>query len=299
MYPEFPAFKPLNIEDREFISSLLKDYKPVTSELSFTNFYIWRENYKFQWSVYSGNLLISARSESGELYGFPPVGFGPKTEAVLMFFRWMQELGIENPRIERADLRLVDELRDSPLFEISPQRHHFDYVYLREALATLPGNKYHSKKNHINAFKKNYEFRFEQLGLRHIKSCLDMAETWCTLRRCEDDLSLMEEWNAVREALMNYENLNLVGGVITIDGKVEAFSLGEFLNESTVVVHIEKANAEIRGLYALINQQCAEHVWGNALFINREQDLGDDGLRQAKLSYHPEKLIEKYSIKMA
>ena len=116
------------------------------------------------------------------------------------------------------------------------------------------------------------------------------------MRRCEEDLNLLGEWDAIREGLTNFTALGMTGGVILVDGKVEAFALGEQLNEQTAVVHIEKANTEIRGLYAAINQQFCEHQWQGVPFVNREQDLGEAGLREAKLSYNPDHLVEKYRI---
>lgn len=108
----------------------------------------------------------------------------------------------------------------------------------------------------------------------------------------------MGEWGAIEEALKNFIALEMQGGVILIEGEVEAFTLGELLNKDTAVVHIEKANPEIRGLYALINQQFCEQAWGKVPFINREQDLGEPGLRTAKLSYNPIRLVEKYRIRL-
>ncbi len=104
----------------------------------------------------------------------------------------------------------------------------------------------------------------------------------------------MGEWEAVDAALGNLELLQVRGGVILVDGRVEAFSLGELLNRETAVIHVEKANPEIRGLFSLINQQTAQNLWSGVPFINREQDLGDPGLRTAKLSYHPRHLVEKF-----
>lgn len=110
---------------------------------------------------------------------------------------------------------------------------------------------------------------------------------------------MLGEWDAIREALTNFRSLELKGGVILVDNRVQAFTLGERLNNNTAVVHIEKANTEIRGLYAIINQQFCEKQWKDVLHINREQDLGELGLREAKLSYNPCRLVEKYRITLA
>lgn len=125
-----------------------------------------------------------------------------------------------------------------------------------------------------------------------------MATAWCQMRHCDEDLNLTGEWSAVNEVLQNLTSLKIKGGVIRVDGKVEAFALGELLNSQTAVVHIEKANPDIRGLYAVINQQFAEHNWQGVPFINREQDMGEPQLRQAKISYNPDHLVEKFRIQL-
>ena len=125
-----------------------------------------------------------------------------------------------------------------------------------------------------------------------------METEWCNLRHCELFPSLAGEEKAIFEALQNTETLGFKGGVILINDKVEAFALGETLNPQTAVIHVEKANPAFEGLYQLINQEFCAHEWKNVLYINREQDLGEEGLKKAKLSYHPHHLINKYTVKL-
>jgi hypothetical protein len=216
---------------------------------------------------------------------------------VQKLFSWMREaLPGERPCIARADQRLANELADDPQFSIEPQREHFDYVYAASDLIALSGRKYHAKKNHINKFRSSFDFAYAAMSAAHIPGCLAFQDTWCDCNRCRDDMNLMHEWEAVRDALGAFEELQVQGGVILVNGRIEAFAIGELLNPHTAVVHIEKANAQLPGLYSLINQQFCEHAWSGVALINREQDLGDEGLRQAKLSYHPQKLEPKYRI---
>ena len=119
------------------------------------------------------------------------------------------------------------------------------------------------------------------------------------MKRCECDLSLLGEWEAITAALANYQALELQGGVILINDRVEAFTCGERLNAATAVIHLEKANPEVRGLYAAINQEFCRQAWAEVEFVNREQDLGEAGLRTAKMSYHPHHLVEKFRIRLA
>ncbi len=300
MQPEFPEFKPIELGDRVVIQSILDTYRPETSEWTFTNLFIWRSHYGFQWSTYGDSLVVRSKAADQDSFFLQPIGPSPRLEAVRRLLHWLREEEVPgDARIERADQRLISELQGAPDLLIQPTRDHFDYVYRTEDLIRLSGNKYHSKKNHINKFLRRYSFAYEALEEKHLEACSDLAETWCQWRRCEEDMNLLDEWEAVEQALKNFRALKLEGGVISIDGKVEAFALGEQLNLQTAVVHAEKANPEIPELYAAINQQCCEKTWPQATWVNREQDLGEPGLRKAKLSYNPHRLMEKFSIRRA
>jgi uncharacterized protein len=295
----FPQFKALELSDKDFIGEKLRAYQPETSELTFTNLFIWRGHYGFQWSVYDRWLLvIGANSENG-VQALPPIGPPSRGDITRMLLEWMRdEKKIADPRIDRADNRLISELEGMPELISEPVRDHYDYVYRTEDLIQLTGKSYRAKRNHLNYLNRTYRIVYEPMRESHLEACLGLAGTWCDVRRCKEDLNLVGEWDAIREALGNFGSLELDGAVILIDGRVEAFTLGELLNPDTAVVHIEKANTEIRGLYTVVNQQFCEKRWKDVPFINREQDLGEPGLRTAKLSYNPERLVEKYRIRL-
>ncbi|MBP1733649.1 MAG: hypothetical protein H6Q55_4078, partial [Deltaproteobacteria bacterium] len=213
--PVFPDFRPIEIGDREVFRTKLWQYQPQNSELTFTNLFAWRNHYGFVWSM----------------------GY-----VVTKLLKWLQdEKGVREPSIERADQKLVSELKGSPEFSIEPQRDHFDYVYKTDDLIQLGGGNYRAKRNHINYFLRSYSYVYEPLDSVHKQECLDLMDCWCQVRRCEEDLNLFGEWGAIREALANFEELQIAGGVILVHGKVEAFTMGELLNRETAVVHIEKA----------------------------------------------------------
>ncbi len=297
--PQFPDFKLLALEDRQRVHDLLWRYQPDTSELTFTNLFIWRAHYKVQWSLYEDWLLFLC-DDDGEAYALPPVGPASRLEVTRLLLRWIREAkGVAMPRIERADMRLITEIAEAPEFSVEMTRDHFDYVYEREALATLAGRKYSAKRNHINNFLRAYgDYIYEPITEEIAKECLEIAHTWCMRRRCEDDLDLSEERESVFEALQNFSALQVEGGVIRLDGHVQAFTIGELLNDTTLVVHIEKADPDIQGLYPFINQQFIQHYPREVQLVNREQDLGEPGLRRAKESYYPHHLVEKARIRL-
>jgi hypothetical protein len=300
MHPEFPTFKPIQLEDRDMIREILWRYQPQTSEWTFTNLFIWRSYYGFQWSIYKDWLIVLRTSSPNETYAFQPIGPPSRLEVTRILLEWLrEERGEKKPRIERADQRLIGEIEGSRDLQVEPAREQFDYVYRSDDLIRLAGRKYHSKRNHIHKFLQAYSFAYAALKEDHLEACLELSGLWCEVRRCEEDLNLLGEWEAVREALTHFHALSIQGGVILIQNKVEAFALGELLNDQTAVVHVEKANPEIPGLYTMINHQFCEKSWQDVPAINREQDLGEPGLRQAKLSYYPDHLVEKFRVRLA
>ena len=295
--PRFPQFLPILLEDRDKIHQILWDYQPSTSELTFTNLFLWRAHYGLSWSLYDDWLIILAEPPHGNAWFLPPVG--PPGSGVICrpLLTWLRDSkGAGAPRIDRADSRLAAEVASLPGLHCEPQRDHFDYIYRTSDLINLTGNKYHGKRNHINSLKRSTSFVYTPLEEVHLDACLNLADRWCEFKRCDEDLNLIGEWEAIRLALLHYRELSLQGGAILVGEKVEAFALGQLLNHQTAVIHFEKANPEIGGFYSLINQQFCEQAWKDIQFINREQDLGEEGLRRAKMSYYPEHLEEKFRI---
>ncbi len=298
----FPDFRPLGLEDRELIREFLWRYQPDTSELTFTNLYIWRSLYRWKWSTVGEWLLFLQEKEGQEPSLLAPVGPSPRLEVSRMGLGFLRnERGVRRPRIERADARFISEISSAPELVVTPEREHFDYLYQTADLVSLKGSKYHAKRNHISRFLEDHgaSFRFVPLGPENLELCAAFQEGWCEWRRCDEDMNLRDEWTAIREGLADYPALKVEGAAILIGDRVEAFTFGELLNEQTAVVHVEKANPEMPGLYTMINQQFCQKYWSGVAFINREQDLGEEGLRKAKLSYHPVRLVEKYRVELA
>jgi uncharacterized protein len=288
-------FKPLEIEDKAVFDAVFRQDPPRISEMTFTNLFMWRHHYQPLWLEAEGCLLVLFQPQKGPVYGLPPMGGGNKAKALAMLCMEIGRIS-EEIRICRVPEDFVQAHVDSALYACLPDRNNSDYVYLTRDLIHLSGNKYHRKKNHLNQFMKNHEFEYRALDITLVQRVLDMQETWCQMRECTADPELLAEDYAVRQALTRFEALGYDGGAILMDSRVEAFSIGEALNPETAVIHIEKANPRIPGLYAAMNQLFCKEAWSSFRYINREQDMGVEGLRKAKESYYPHHMVNKYTV---
>lgn len=183
---------------------------------------------------------------------------------------------------------------------VEEDRRYFDYVYDAEGLRNLSGKKYHKKKNHLNAFKREYEGRYEFkiFDCSNRKEVLDFLEVWKMDRNIEDEFDRVDfESIGIKYVLENCGMLKFSMCGVYIDGKLEAFSIGSYsVEDKTAYIHVEKANPNMRGLYNFINQQFITYGFPKAELVNREDDMGLEGLRKAKLSYRPIQLVKKYNI---
>lgn len=288
-------FKPIEIQDKPLFDEFLRKDHPQVSELTFTNLFIWRHHYQPTWVEWNGCILILFHPHKGPAYGLSPFGPGDKKSALGVLCKEIAK-ETDQVRICRVGEEFVTNHVDPAKYEVAPDRDNSDYIYLAKDLINLSGNKYHRKKNHLNQFIKNHAFEYRPLDVELAKRVLGMQESWCQIRECVLKPDLLAEDYAVHEALTYFEKLGYQGGAILIDSVVEAFSLGEPLNQDTAVIHIEKANPDILGLYAAINQLFCLNTWSNMSYINREQDMGVEGLRKAKESYYPHHMVNKYIV---
>lgn len=288
-------FKPVELRDKETFKRFLREDPPEISELTFTNLFIWEHLYHPQWMEWNNCLFIILNPQKGPPFGLPPVGMGDKSKALDVLCNELKKISPE-VKICRVCEEFLNEYVDNNRYSHIFDRDNSDYVYTTLDLIQLSGRKYHRKKNLLNRFIKNYSFEYRSLDMELVECFLDMQEQWCRIKECADKPELLVEDYAIYKALTHFEELGYKGGAIQIDSKLEAFSLGEVLNPVTSVIHIEKANPEIAGLYNAINQLFCSNSWSDMEYINREQDLGIEGLRKAKESYYPHHMVKKYTI---
>lgn len=290
-------WKKPELNDGEWIRPIVDEAGAMGSDLSFANIYLLRDKYDIEITGYK-DFLIRKYHGKGTRNGYTfPIGNGNLEKA-------LKEIEADAAaRGEALRFSFVTEKQREMLEQIYPGRFEYiddlgdcDYVYSRQDLAQLPGKSYHKKKNHVSKFTRQYpEFRYEELGKCNVEDAAVVEDGWYYDHLQSEDDSQKLEYNSIKEALNYYEELNLSGGIIYVDGVAVAMTIGSRISADTVDVHFEKAIGEyaVNGGYAAINNMYAKSQSG-VEWLNREEDINIEGLRKAKQSYHPKILLKKY-----
>lgn len=295
--------KLFEIEPKDY--EMLKQYFNLrhskTCESVVLSSYLWKQYYNTKYFLTDKGLMWVYKP-GDDIFTMLPLC---KTENLKECFEEIKKYFNEELN-QKLVMYLADEeavsILDLPEEEyiVEEDRRYFDYVYDAEGLRNLSGKKYHKKKNHLNAFKRQFEGRYEFniIGCHNRQEVLDFLEEWKEARNIEDEYNRVDyESIGIKYVLENCGMLKFVIGGVYIDGKLEAFSIGSYSEEDkTAYIHVEKANPEMRGLYNFINQQFIIYGFPKAELVNREDDMGVEGLRKAKLSYQPVQLVKKYNI---
>lgn len=283
----------LDIDSKPIIDKYIKN-KYENSESSFANLFIWSHYYNTLWGIEDEFLVILNTSPDGRVHCYMPYGKGDIKSVIDKLMDHIQSLGqelrITNATKEQADM--ISELYPESVIE--ENRNFEDYVYLTKKLKDLSGRELHSKRNHLNKFKSLYSYSYRTMEKSDFSECLSLAGELISKDRPRGSFGYEAEMKSIQTAFENFDTLGLSGGVIEIDGRICAFSVGEELTDKCAVIHIEKADTAYNGIYSAINNEFAKNRWSDYEFINREEDMGIEGLRKAKLSYKPHHLVEKY-----
>lgn len=296
-------FKKIEKADKVIFDKFYKADYYENAYACFTGLYMWRELANTQWAI-EDDIIYLCSEWAGKFSAFQPLCAREKIPAAITkIIEMFKECGQNEVRFAGLEKFFIEELMKYPdaNFEISSDRNNSDYVYLAQDLINLSGRKFHGKKNHLNQFYKDYPTaEYLPITAEIIPQCREVLNNWYDKHRAAnpDDEFMCYEQAAIHEIFDNFDDFKLKGGAILLGGKIVAFTFGEQLNSDTAVIHVEKADPEIRGAYTAINQNFIANEWANMTYINREEDMGLDGLRQAKESYRPVKLIEKFSAKI-
>lgn len=281
--PTFPDSRELTLEDKPVFDEIFRQWQPDISAYTFTNIFVWREPYSTRLSLWDGLYIVSNVTD-GKMSILEPLGDGDKVGAVLGCLQSATDMPTNFRAISQP---LAIQLEKHNNLQVLYDRNNADYIYLAQDLIELGGRKYDGKRNFINRFKQKYDYEYIKLSSALAEECHNFVKEWCEDKNCDESEGLSKERCAVYQMLAHMDELGLVGGAISVEGKMIAFGLAEALNDRTLVIHAEKGNTAYDGIYQLVNNQLCIHEAQGFEFVNREQDLGVPGLRKAKESYHP------------
>ncbi len=283
-------FKPITIKDIEVLRPFVSSPARFSCESSLVNLIVWAQMYDNMYAVKDGMMFIKSGGVEEVTYRLP---FGGNLQKGLEILKGYTTTEFPPLWVQQGERFLDFKVNFGDYYEFIPQRDAFDYVYLQEDLANLSGKKYHSKRNHISAFSKKYNWEYKPITSNNTSDVLECMEKWYGEKSDKFDDTMSTEKQGIELIINNMDILNVKGGAIYIDGKVVAFTLGSAINKDVFDVHIEKALAEYATAYTVINNEFAKTL-SEYKYINREDDLGLEGLRKAKLSYKPHLLLKKY-----
>lgn len=297
----------ITVESKEFLKGYLNSLEYRTSDFSFTSLYMWRNINRFSYQVIGDYLCIAGIShlelDEEKFFLFPPLTKTGHYESKKLKETILEAKEIFQSKGQTFNLRLVPshmlkiiEGAFPTSLTLQEDRPNYDYVYLKEDLINLRGRKYSAKRNHLNHFKGHYKYEYIKIGSDRALEAIDFIKQFNErkdLSEHEMKLLKMEE-DAISDVLNNIETVGYLAGAIYIGGEMRALAIGGPLGKKTVVVHVEKANTKFRGAYQAINNEFAKHMEAHIKYINREEDMDIAGLREAKMSYRPIELAEKY-----
>lgn len=284
--PVYPDFAPLGLDMRQDLYPTLNMNADGISEFTFSNLYLFRGTYDYRMSRVPGMTFILSGVRDGKRFVSFPCDFPPREvfEELMRTHDYAKNLSERLTNLHRIEI-------EGWGYEVHEDRNNFDYLYLRKDLAELSGRHYHKKRNLVNAFINSYHFEERELDEARVPECVGILEKWC------EEKGIKGDYVAAREGLERFRELGMRGCVYYVDDKPAGYALGEPLAKGRMfAIHFEKGSDAYKGIYQFINQAFAQTLPRYFTHINREQDLGDEGLKQAKMTYRPSGFVKKYRV---
>ena len=285
-------FEPIRIEHKTLFADAYAAEPSMSSGDSFGCVYLWDLLCRRNIAWLDGRIGVEYRCPRGVFYAYPS-GSGDLRKAVEALER--RSAGLGAPLTFRGltptqKERLMSEFPG--MFDYEPDRDNYDYIHDIDSVAELSGKKLHGKRNFCNRFEKTYDRAFLPVGPERFDDCLALLDEWGR----ENEGGNREETLAIRRALLEWDDLGMLGGVLYADGKPVGFTIGELIGPDTMDVHFEKARADISGAYPMVTREFARMVrnaYPEVRFLNREEDMGLENIRKAKEEWRPLYLLEK------
>ena len=293
---------PVTLEDKAWIDPLVWAEASPSADFNFGNIFLWDNSFHQLVGRLGDRVIVMPCYAETPFFAWP-VGTGDLAPVMDKLEEHAGKLGF--PFVLRGvtgdHLPLLDSLFPGR-WHAEPERDLWDYLYDAEKLATLTGKKLHGKRNHINRFEAENDWSFTSMTPADFPECIALLDEWNSANPEDQDMpdiDATDEYTAILRAFDNYGPLGMEGGVLRVSGRAVAFTLGEMVCGHTFVVHFEKAHTDINGAYPMVNREFVRQIRArhpSVRWINREDDMGHESLRQSKESYHPDAMVEKYTV---
>ena len=288
----FLNFEPIDVRQQDAYGRILAKCPQPSSDYSFINLWGWADEYGLLWAW--KNDLVWIQQTFPEPVDWAPIGDWCNAD-------WPDILSSGHFMGSRMVTRVPEKLADiwktraGNRVTVESIRGHWDYLYASRDLMELKGNRYHNKKNLLNQFLANHQFQYTPMDAAITEKALSLQNDWCIWKDCESQQALAAENRVIEKILRNWNRLKgLSGAALLVQNELVAYTIAEQINPRMMIIHFEKGNPDYKGAYQAINQMFLEHVGNPDMMVNREQDLDDEGLRKAKLSYHPMDFLRKF-----
>lgn len=293
-------FKKIELKDKDLFYKYIYPYNFMNCEYSFVTLLIWKDACDIEYTVYKDALIIKKRDFQGKYSFMQPLGYSEENfkEIVDKLIEYKKENGMDY-LFKDVDEKFIEKIKNiyknHECLCVKEDRDNFDYLYESEKLIKLSGKNFHNKKNHYNSFINEYDYEVKNINEGKVSfDVIEAAEKWYEENKNKDKSLLYYELSGIKEIVRNFNYLNLQGIAVYVDDIIAGFTIGEKLNDNLAVIHIEKGDVNYRGIYSFINKTFVDRCFKDVKIINREQDLGLEGLRNAKMSYQPLKLEKKF-----
>lgn len=283
-------FKKIELEDKPVFDAHYKQFPAVHSGELFSTMVSWSHYVEYRYAFVEKSIILLSKGKKWAVL-HPPSG-KPNSTLLQDVLTLAKEENILLGFIKKTEKEILS--KNFPSLMVVEDRDFFDYVYRSTDLAELPGTKYGKIRNRLNKFTKNFSYTTEDISEKNMDEVNEFLKRWCLWRDCESDELLENERSAILYSMAHFSDLGLQGLALRINGTIQSIAIYEQMNRDMVVVHFEKGAPDFDGIYKAINKETAQRVQHLVPYINREEDLGIPGLRQAKLSYHPIHFIEVY-----
>ncbi len=288
-------FEKLTLDDKELYERYTQK-KYMNSEASFSNMFIWRKPLDLHFAIIN-EMLVLRFTFNNEYRFVMPFGDDSNIEGCIeILCNYCKNIGCKL-EIRGANMNFINIASEKYDFTYEEMRNQRDYIYLTKELATLSGKKLHSKKNHVNKFKSTYNYNYKALDSIQLDLCLEKTKEWFEKKYEGNTDKYKTELDTIEDAFKYFNELDFFGGAIYVDNNLVAYTVAQELTKDTVLVHIEKADIEYQGSFAIINYEFQNQIFNKYKYANREEDMGIEGLRKAKLSYQPVFLTDKFCCK--